>query len=304
MRPSIIVHGGAGREAPDDYEPRRRGCLAAVDAGWAILRSGGTALDAVVAAVTILEDDPHFNAGTGSCTTSDGTIEMDASVMEGSRLAAGAVGAVECIRNPIRLARAVLEDGHHILIVGPQALRFARSAGIEECDLAALNVRTAPTTSTGTVGAVAVDRDGHVAAATSTGGVGGKRPGRVGDSAIIGAGTYADDRHGAVSATGLGEAIMRVTLARLVVDGMGQGRDPAAACRHALAVLGERTGAACGLIAVHTAGRIGFAYATDAMPVAFMHADLAAPCSEDEGGGGRIAFSGRQGSAAGSGPGT
>ncbi len=298
MKPTIIVHGGAGRETAGDYEPRRQGCLASVRAGWDVLRAGGTALDAVVAAVVVLEDDPHFNAGTGSCTTSDGAVEMDASVMDGTRLAAGAVGAVERIKNPIRLARAIMDDGRHILLVGPQALAFAVRCGIEPCDPAALLVDRrrfgaapapqAEDPGVGTVGAVATDRDGHVAAATSTGGVGGKVPGRVGDSAIIGAGTYADDRHGAASATGPGEAIMRVTLTRLAIDTLARRRDPQAACREALGVLSERVGAQCGLIVTNAAGDVGFAYTSDAMPVAYMHAGLDAPRTEPEGGAGRV----------------
>jgi beta-aspartyl-peptidase (threonine type) len=191
-----------------------------------------------------------------------------------------------------------MDDGRHILLVGPQALAFARRAGIEPCAPGALMVdrrqpggEPAPETGDpggGTVGAVAVDREGHVAAATSTGGVGGKLPGRVGDSAIIGAGTYADDRHGAVSATGLGEAIIRVTLARLAIDALARGGDPQAACREALAVLSERVGARCGLILASATGDVGYAYTSDAMPVAYMHAGLDAPRTEREGGSGRV----------------
>lgn len=284
MRPSIIVHGGAGADDPDDRESRHSGCLTAVTEAWPILQTGGTAVDAVVAAVVILENDPHFNAGVGSCFTSDGRVEMDASIMEGSRLSAGAVGAVERIQNPIRLARAVMDDTRHLLLVGPHALQFARAQGIAECDPQFLMVERqrrrfaakAPVPG-GTVGAVAVDAGGHLAAATSTGGIMGKLPGRVGDSAVIGAGTYADDRRGAASATGIGEAIMRMTLAREAVALLADGRDPTSACEEVLATLQERLGARCGLVLVDSRGRLGAAYTTEAMPVAYMHGDLAEP---------------------------
>jgi beta-aspartyl-peptidase (threonine type) len=285
MRPCIVVHGGAGREAPGDEGPRERGCIDAARAGWAILDGGGSALDAVVAAVATLEDDPWFNAGTGACATSEGTIEMDASVMEGAELRAGAIGAVERIKNPIRLARAVLDDGRHVMLVGPQALRFAKSRGIVECDPASLMVdrnglaRDDGADAPGTVGAVAADVHGHVAAATSTGGVGGKLPGRVGDSAIIGAGTYADDRLGAASATGLGEAIMRVTLARLTLDLLAKGSPPTLAATEALGVLRARVGAHCGIIVVDPSGCAGYAHTTDTMPIAYMHRGLDTPAT-------------------------
>lgn len=284
MRPSIIVHGGAGGEDSDDRESRRSGCIRAVTQAWRILQAGGTAVDAVVAAVASLEDDPHFNAGTGSCFTSDGRVEMDASIMEGTALSAGAVGAVERIKNPILLARAVMEDARHVLLVGPHALRFARARGIPECDPQLLIVDAqrrryaaqAPS-SAGTVGAVALDGDGHLAAATSTGGIMGKLPGRVGDSAVIGAGTYADDRRGAASATGIGEAIMRVTLAREAVALLADGLHPTHACQQSLAMLEERLGARCGLVAVDPDGRVGAAYTTNTMPTAHMHEGLEGP---------------------------
>jgi beta-aspartyl-peptidase (threonine type) len=209
---------------------------------------------------------------------------MDASVMEGTGLRAGAVGAVERIKNPIRLARAVMEDGRHVLLVGADALSFARSRGIAECDPEILRVERQQRryeaqvqTDGGTVGVVAVDREGHVAAATSTGGIMGKLPGRVGDSAVIGAGTYADDRCGAASATGVGEPIMRVTLARLAVDLLDGGRDPAWASQRALAILDERVDAHGGLVLVDTVGRVGIAFTTAGMPAAYMHAGLPTP---------------------------
>jgi beta-aspartyl-peptidase (threonine type) len=282
--PSIIVHGGAGSEDPRERIPRRHGCLDAVRRGWAELAAGRSAITAVVVAVAVLEDDPHFNAGTGSCLTDDGRVEMDASVMDGTTLAAGAVGAVAGVRNPIRLAEAVMEHGRHVLLVGAHARSFARDRGVALCDPEALIVQRGPRQAGPggeTVGAVAVDAAGRLAAATSTGGIAGKLAGRVGDSAIIGAGTYADDVAGAASATGPGEPIMRLTLARLAIDLLRDGQDPGAVAERALGMLYDRLGARCGLILVDRRGRIGAACTADAMPVAYMQSGLANPVVPD-----------------------
>ena len=266
------MHGGAGREAPEERAARRAGLAAAAEAGWQVLARGATALDAVVAAVALLEDDPHFNAGLGSVLSVEGTIEMDASVMAGETLAAGAVGVVSGVANPVRLARAVLAEGREVLLVGEAATALAARHGLRLCPPEALVTEAArrrwregrPATGE-TVGAVARDGAGHVAAATSTGGVAGKRSGRVGDSAVIGAGTYADDRLGAGSATGPGEAIIRVCLVRTALELTGRGRDPAWVAQHALAELQQRLGAVAGLILVDAAGRVGLAHTTEAM---------------------------------------
>ena len=236
-----------------------------------------------------LEDDPHFNAGIGSCLTEDGRVEMDASVMDGQRLTAGAVGAIERLRNPIRLARAIMDDARHVFLVGPQASAFARAQGFADCDPTILIVErqrqnlerasSAGRASADTVGAVAVDDSGHTAAATSTGGMVGKRPGRVGDSAVIGAGTYADDTLGAASATGTGEAIMRMTLARHALDELAGGADPTAVAERSVMAVRERLDATCGIILVDPTGRLGWGFTTEAMPVAFMHAGLPAPAA-------------------------
>jgi beta-aspartyl-peptidase (threonine type) len=273
-RPAILLHGGAGREGPEDRAPRRTGLRRAADAGWAVLARGGAALDAVTEAVVLLEDDPHFNAGYGSVLTDAGEVELDASVMAGDSLAAGAVGAVLCVANPIRLARAVLDEGREVLLVGEGAAALASRHGIPRCAPDALVTpaarrRSQPGPPGETVGAVACDRRGTVAAATSTGGLAGKRPGRVGDSAIIGAGTYADGSLGAGSATGPGEAIIRVTLVRAALEMVGAGSDPAWAAQFALAELGRRLGVSAGLILIDPAGRIGSAHTTAAMPVAY-----------------------------------
>ena len=182
-------------------------------------RAGGSALDAVEAAVVALEDDPEFNAGRGAALTEDGGVELDAAVMEGTGRRAGSVACVAGVRNPVRAARAVLDDGHHVLLVGDGGARASRAdAGVELCDDDWLvtdraSARCSPPATSGwaagTVGAVARDLDGRLAAATSTGGTMGKRRGRVGDSPLIGAGTWADDDTVAVSCTGDGEAIIR-----------------------------------------------------------------------------------------------
>ncbi len=288
--PAIAVHGGAG--ALDDSgtsglgpdAPRREGVARAAQAAWDLLRKGGSALDAVVLAASILEDDPTFNAGTGATLTSRGDVELDASLMDGSTLAAGAVACVKDVRNPIVLARAVLERSGHLLLVGEGASGFAREVGIaswpndrlvtphQRARFEAARGVAPSKVGGGTIGAVARDRDGHVAAATSTGGMFLKRPGRVGDSPIIGAGTYADDRLAAVSATGHGEPIIRVTLARLVADLVGAGRSPAEAAEEGIRVLGTRVSGQGGVIVVGSTGEPGFGFNTPAMARAWSDA--------------------------------
>jgi beta-aspartyl-peptidase (threonine type) len=278
--PSIVVHGGAGDDPPDGRAARRAGVERAADAGATVLARGGSALDAVVEAVVLLEDDPHFNAGHGSALTAEGTVEMDASVMEGERLQAGAVAAVRGVANPVRAALAVLREGREVLLVGEPVVALAGRHGLRIVDDAALVTpaalerwRRRHAAAGNTVGAVAVDARGHVAAATSTGGVAGKRRGRVGDSAVIGAGTYADDRRGAVSATGPGEAIIRVSLAHATLAHMDAGLSPRDAAIRALADLAERTGATAGLVAIGPGGAPGVAFTTPGMPTAIVHAE-------------------------------
>lgn len=230
----LVIHGGAGviersRTTPETDAAIRAALDRALDAGSQILSSGGDALDAVEAAVKVLEDDPNFNAGRGSVFTWDETHELDASIMDGRTRAAGAVAGVTATKNPIELARAVMEKSDHVFLSGDGADHFSREQRLEQVpqdyfstprrqrqleefkttDVSALEVEY----KYGTVGAVALDSEGHVAAATSTGGTTGKRWGRVGDSPIIGAGTYADDRACAVSATGKGEYFIRASVA-------------------------------------------------------------------------------------------
>lgn len=289
--PSIIVHGGAGARL-DAAATFRPGIRAAVGAGWAVLAAGGRALDAVEAAVRTLEDDEHFNAGRGSVLTEAGTVEMDASIMEGDRLGCGAVAGVSRVANPVSLARRVLDDGRHVLLIADGAHAFARASGLPECDPAALitprqrarlterpQARPAGAArgSGGTVGATALDRHGTVAAATSTGGMVGKRPGRVGDSALIGCGTYADSSLGGVSCTGDGEAIIRTVLARRALDYLKEADDPMYAAKVAVDVLVEEGRGGGGLILVDWRGRVGHAQSTALMPVGWMTPALGEP---------------------------
>jgi beta-aspartyl-peptidase (threonine type) len=284
---AIAVHGGAGREPAGSRAARQEGVRRAAVKGWEVLAAGGSALDAVVEAVVVLEDDPHFNAGVGSVLTDDGIVEMDASVMTGDTLAAGAVGAVRGVCNVVRLARGVLEEGREVLVVAEAALEAAARYGIPLCSPEALVTpearrrwKAGEPAPGDTVGAVACDAHGHVAAATSTGGIAGKRRGRLGDSAVIGAGTYADDRLGAGSATGPGEAIIRLTLVRVALELVGRGADPDEAARDALAQLAGRLGTEAGLLLVDGAGRLGIVHTTPSMVAAY-RTDAAGPVVVD-----------------------
>ena len=278
--PALIVHGGAGAD-PGGREELRGGMREAVAAGWRALAEGGTALDAVEAAVRSLEDHPRFNAGRGSVLTAAGTVETDASIMEGDQLRNGAVAAVSGVRNPISLARQILEAGRHSLFAGPGALARARELGVPLCDPGELVTehqrRRLAALQAGTVGAVALDRRGTIAAATSTGGMAGKLPGRVGDSALIGCGTYAESTLGGVSCTGDGEAIIRVTLARRALDILKSVGEPGHACEVALSVLVEEGRGQGGLILVDWRGRVGWARSTILMPVGHMSPAHAEP---------------------------
>jgi L-asparaginase / beta-aspartyl-peptidase len=278
--PALIVHGGAGAD-PGGRAELRDGMRDAVGAGWRALAEGGTSLDAVEAAVRSLEDHPRFNAGRGSVLTSAGTVETDASIMEGDGLRNGAVGAVSGVRNPVTLARRILDDGRHSFLVGDGALARARALGVPLCDPAELVTehqrRRLAALQAGTVGAVALDRFGTMAAATSTGGTPGKLPGRVGDSALIGCGTYAESTLGGVSCTGDGEAIIRVTLARRALDILKTVGEPGHACEVAVSVLVEEGRGQGGLILVDWRGRVGWARSTTLMPVGFMSPAHAEP---------------------------
>lgn len=273
FQPSIIVHGGAGPIKDDSMPARLEGCKAAALAGWKILQDGGATLDAVEAAVIVLEDNPLFNAGTGSILNSLGNVEMDAAIMEGQTLRAGAVAAVSGIKNPINLARRVLEDERHVMLAGDGASLFARQVGVPQCAPQAVIVEREQRrweSKHGTVGCVAFDADGKLAVATSTGGIFNKLPGRVGDSPLLGCGTYAND-YGAVSCTGNGEAIMRLVLAKCAVDYLKNGNDTQSAAKLAMTDLEDRriqsTG---GIILIDRFGMIGYARNTTHMPVCYI----------------------------------
>jgi beta-aspartyl-peptidase (threonine type) len=265
---AIAIHGGAGaiprREMTQASQARyHAGLERALEAGYQVLKRNGSSLDAVCAAVVVLEDSPLFNAGRGACYNAAGKHELDASVMEGAMLRAGAVAAVARVRNPVLAARAVMEKCRHVMLVGRAADSFARKHGLKlekpeyfhtASRLAALRQKRVG--HHGTVGAVALDADGNLAAATSTGGYTGKMPGRVGDSPIIGAGTYADNRACAISGTGLGEAFMRGVLAYDVAARMRYLREPLeTAAQAAIANLSELKGDG-GLIALDRDGNI------------------------------------------------
>ncbi len=280
--PTLIVHGGAGADPTEGREELRSGIGKAVAAGWRVLSDGGTALAAVEAAVRSLEAHPWFNAGRGAVLTREGSIELDASIMGGDRLRCGAVGAVTRIAHPVTLARRILEDGRHVLLVAEGALSFAREHGVPECDPAELITerqlrRWKGPPEGSTVGAVALDRRGTIAAATSTGGTAGKPPERVGDSALIGCGTYAESTVSGVSCTGNGEAIIRVALARRVLEILKMSDSPERAAQVAMDVLTEEGKGEGGVIVLDWRGRTAFAHSTPFMPVGWIHPGQPAP---------------------------
>jgi len=217
----------------------------------------------------VLEDNPLFNAGTGSTLNSLGKVEMDAAIMEGQLLRAGAVAAVSGIKNPIKLARQIMEDGRHVMLAGDGALIFARQIGFAEISLESLiseRERNRWQSAHGTVGCVAFDREGKLAVATSTGGIFNKLPGRVGDSPLLGCGTYAN-KYGAVSCTGHGEAIMRILMARAALEYLQNGIEPFEAARRAVDDLEQLSGSTGGLILIDRCGQVAYARNTSQMPI-------------------------------------
>lgn len=300
-RPAVIVHGGAWSIPDAEWGAHRDGVLRACRAAWNVLLDGGAALDAVEAAVVLLEDDPTFDAGIGSVLTRDGHVEMDAALMDGRGLDVGAVACVREIQNPIRLAREVLKS-EHVLLVGDGAHRFAWERGMRPCDPTILVVERErrrlqeeiakqgrrevdPREAfgfpgldrpNGTVGALAIDRGGNIAAAGSTGGTPCKRSGRIGDTPIPGAGLYADNRLGAAACTGWGEGILRMGLARTTVNHL---REAAAqdACWLAIREMDDRVQGKAGVIALSRDGSIGYAFNTPRMAIAYMDTELEEP---------------------------
>jgi beta-aspartyl-peptidase (threonine type) len=287
--PSFIVHGGAW-DIPDAEAPGHlNGCRAAAQIGWSILQKGGSALDAVEAAIRSLEDDPAFDAGRGAWLNSAGEVELDAIIMSGEALDNGAVAAVQHVRNPISLARLVMERTPHALIIGAGAERFAQAQGLPSCDESELltgrelerwrEIRVQKDFSVteafggpprGTVGAVARDRAGHIAAGTSTGGTPNKMQGRVGDSPLIGCGCYADDLSAGASATGWGESIMKVVLCKAACDFVAQGHSAHQAAVKAIGLLADRAQGLGGLIVIDRLGQIGVACNTPRMARAWI----------------------------------
>ena len=279
VKPVIIVHGGAWGIPDRLVDANIKGVKESVKAGWVILEEGGSALDAVVAAVNVLEDNPSFDAGIGSVLTEDRTVEMDALIMDGSNLDAGAVAGLKDVRYPIRLARKVMEETPHVMIIGEGANRLADEFGLERITQEELVTEEArlefeewsekaeygDSFGHDTVGSVALDSDGNIAAATSTGGVTGKKVGRVGDVPLIGSGGYADNRVGGVSTTGHGEAIMRVNLAKLVLTYMEMGMHIQEASEKALGYMALRVNGSGGLIALDADGNMGHAFTTKRM---------------------------------------
>lgn len=280
---AIAVHGGAFDIPVADRERFRDGCLTAARAGWGVLEEGGSALDAVEEAVRDLEASGIFSAGRGSALSEEGFIELDAGIMDGEHLEVGSVTTVRGVPHAITLARRVLESPLAVL-TGEGARRFAEASGVETCDPDDLvsdversiweERRRNPDPDwvgtmfgTDTVGAVALDAAGNLAAGTSTGGMPFKPPGRVGDSPFIGAGLYADNDSGAVSVSGHGERIIPVVLAKRAADLMGEGMDPQAAAERALETL-KRVRGVGGLITLDHQGRIGVTWSTPAMAYA------------------------------------
>jgi beta-aspartyl-peptidase (threonine type) len=287
-KPVIIVHGGAGDWPTELHKQGLNGVRVAADRGFRVLSRGGSALDAVQAAIVVMEDNPVFNAGRGSSLNLAGEVENDAAIMDGSRLRGAGVALLRGIENPIEAARIVLDRTDHVLIAGPAAREIAVTSGLEKADLRTRNrvrawkkglrdlkskkllylSRTNPeiikhflAKTSDTVGALALDNDGNLAAACSTGGVSLKLPGRIGDSAILGAGLYADNRTGAATATGIGEQAMRLVISKAACDLMRVNNAPSAATRtisHATKMLGVGTG----LLTLDRRGRYGVAHNT------------------------------------------
>jgi L-asparaginase / beta-aspartyl-peptidase len=291
--PVLVVHGGAWAMPDDMVEAHIRGVNNALAAGWRVLERAGSggcsALDAVEEAVVIMEDDETFDAGRGSFLNRDGKVQLDALIMDGATLRAGGVGCVEHLRNPIRAARKILSESPHVYFVGEGAEKFAAEHGVPLCrnedliipreverlrEYQAEAVRKsddlfAPSVSHDTVGAIALDRDGNIAAATSTGGTLNKAPGRLGDSSLIGCGCYADNLSAAASTTGWGEPIMKLVLAKWTADRIAAGNLPEWSAQEAMNHLQQRVNGHGGIIVLDARGHFGIAHNTPRMAWAY-----------------------------------
>ena len=287
--PVLVVHGGAWAIPDDMVDAHLRGVRNALAAGWLALSKGGSALDAVEEAIVVLEDDETFDAGRGSFLNREGKVQLDAFIMEGSTLRGGGVGGVERIRNPIRAARKILSESPHVYFVGEGAERFAAEHGITLCNnselvipreverLSAFQAHAAesapdlfaPAISHDTVGAVALDAEGNIAAGTSTGGTLNKAPGRLGDSSLIGCGCYADNESAAASLTGWGEPIMKLVLAKWSADRVLAGNVPEWVSEEAINYLKARVNGHGGIILLDPRGRFGISHNTPRMAWAY-----------------------------------
>ncbi|GLV32980.1 uncharacterized protein CBL_08957 [Carabus blaptoides fortunei] len=286
IEPVVLVHGGAAVIAEERIAGKVSGVKAAAQAGYTVLVQGGTAVDAVEAAIRSMEDNEHFNAGYGAVLTVNGEAELDASIMDGIDLSAGAVAMVRDIAHPISLARRVRELTPHVLLAGPGASAFARDhtdiQPVPPADLVSpyslkiLNMykargcRPEDRELGGTVGAVVVDKDGNVAAGTSTGGTTGKLAGRIGDTPLIGAGTYADNCTGAVSCTGTGEAIIKSCMAHSTLHAMSCGMSAADATADCVRTAETRVHGKTGAITVSCTGSVGIHFSTGMMPWCYL----------------------------------
>src|ERR1700716_2767984 len=284
--PVLVIHGGAWAMPDDMVEAHIQGVRNALAAGWRVLERGGSSLDAVEEAVVIMEDDETFDAGRGSFLNRDGKVQLDALIMEGSTLRAGGVGCVERLRNPVRAARKILSESPHVYFVGEGAESSAAEHGVPLCgneelviprEVARLreyqaqaanggNDLFAPAISHDTVGAIALDRDGNIAAATSTGGTLNKAPGRLGDSSLIGCGCYADNLSAAASTTGWGEPIMKLVLAKWAADRVESGSLPEWIAQEAMNYLKQQLNGHGGIILLDAQGRCGIPHNTPRMP--------------------------------------
>jgi beta-aspartyl-peptidase (threonine type) len=283
--PILVVHGGAWAIPDDIVETHLNGVRDAIVAGWRVLEKSGSALDAVEEAVVIMENDEAFDAGRGSFLNREGKVQLDALIMDGATLKTGGVGCVEHIANPVRAARKVLSESPHVYFVAEGAERFAQEHGIPLCKNEDLIIAReierlrafrqtpatssdelfAPTISHDTVGAVALDASGNIAAATSTGGTLNKAPGRLGDSSLIGCGCYADNQSAAVSTTGWGEPIMKLVLAKWAADRVASGSTPQWVAAEAMNYLKDRLNGHGGIILLDPDGRFGIAHNTPGM---------------------------------------
>jgi beta-aspartyl-peptidase (threonine type) len=285
MTLAIIVHGGAKTISEDKVAANNAGCLAAVEAGWAVLTKGGSAAEAVEAAIRVLETDQTFNAGFGATLNSNGEVELDAAMMEGATLGWGAVAAVQGVRHPISAARKIMDEKPRFL-VARSAERFAADNGLEMCkkeDLIAdeqwhewkeeQEVLDRPNT----VGCVALDANGTLVAGTSTGGTTGQPAGRVGDTAVVGSGLYADGKLGACSTTGDGESIIPVVLAKTAIDFLSGDRHPDEAAQMAIDTLKSKVTGEAGCILLDHQGRVGWAYNSQDMACGYMTTELDRP---------------------------